>query len=274
LFYNATLLFSDSGIESIAGSVVGVVGVGGVGALACELLARLGVGTLHIADPDEYEAVNMNRQLFATSETLGRNKAACAAERVLSINPSCAVTAFEEGVTLENVRPFCESADVLLCQCDRESSKVLVHRAAKSMGIPVVSGARSSIHDHRWKVRARVYNYRDDPARPCYDELFHQEMTAVPFEELTEETLARYDEKVRNKDLGVFKDIALDHPELYASITPESLARRIETTPGYNKRHVCAVHANTAGCLAATAVLRLLLGGPETDLEINLWESV
>lgn len=271
LFYNATLLFSDEGMERIATAVVAVAGVGGVGAIAAEMLARLGVGSLRIADPDTYEAVNTNRQLFATAETLGRNKAAVARERVLSVNPDCEVVAFEEGATLETVRPFCEGADLVVCQADRESTKTLIHRAAKAMGLPVVSGGRASIHEHRWTVKSRVYNYRDRPDLPCYDEVFHQDMTAVPFEELTEPLLRRYDEKVTGKDRGVFAAIARERPELFASIPAEELARRVETTERYQKRHVCAVQANTAGCLVATAALKLLLGGPEDDLELCLW---
>ena len=271
LFYNAALLFSDAGMERIATAVVAVAGVGGVGAVAVEMLARLGVGALRIADPDVYEAVNTSRQLFATTDSLGRNKAEVARERVLSINPDCHVTALEEGVTLDTVRAFGEGADLIVCQADRESTKTLIHRAAKALGVPVVSGGRASIHEHRWKVRASVYNYRDRPELPCYDELFHPDMTAVPLEELTEPLLRRYDERVTGKDRGVFAAIVRERPELFASIPPEELVRRLETTERYQKRHVCAVQANTAGCLVATAALRVLLGGPEQDLEICLW---
>lgn len=273
LFYSSTLLFSDESMERIRSSVVAIAGVGGVGAVAAEMLARLGVGHLKIADPDVYEEHNFNRQLFATTETAGRNKAVCARERLLTINPDCEIDVFESGILLENIEAFCAGADLLVCQADRESSKVLLYRAAKAYGIPVVTGARASIHDHRWKLRTKIYNYRDDPSLPCYDEVFHPEMTGVAFEDFTEEVLRRYDEKVRQKDLGVFKRIALEKPEHYASISPAALQKRIETTPNYNKRHVCAVHANTAGCLVATQALKVLIGGPETDIEINLWEG-
>ncbi len=272
-FYSSTLLFSDATMERISGSVVGVVGVGGVGAVSAEMLCRLGVGNLKIADPDVYEPFNLNRQLFATGETLGRNKALSAADRIRSINPECHVEAFEEGITRANIESFCENADVLVCQCDRESSKVLLHRAAKRFRIPVVTGSRSSIYDHRWKVMARVLNYRDDTDLECYDEVFHPDMASVPFDELTEPVLRGYDEKVRKKDRGVFKQIALEKPEHYASIDAEDLAERIETTENYNKRHVCAVHANTAGCLVATQTLKVLIGGPLGKIEVNLWES-
>lgn len=272
-FYNSTLLFSDATMARISNAAVGVVGVGGVGSVAAEMLGRLGIGRFKIADPDEYEPHNLNRQLFATMDTLGRNKALCAAERMRAINPECVVDTFEEGITLANIEAFCKNVDVLVCQCDRESSKVLLHRAAKRFRIPVVTGSRASIHDHRWKVMARVLNYRDDPGLQCYDEVFHPDLTSVPFNDLTEPVLRSYDEKVRAKDRGVFKQIALEKPEHFASISPEDLAARIETTDNYNKRHVCAVHANTAGCLVATQVLKVLIGGPVNKIEVNLWEG-
>ncbi len=272
-FYSSTLLFSDQSMERIRSSVVAIAGVGGVGAIAAEMLLRLGVGHVKIADPDVYEEHNFNRQLFATTETVGRNKAVCAKERLLTINSECEIDVFESGILLENIEDFCADTDLLVCQADRESSKVLLYRAAKAFGIPVVTGARASIHDHRWKLRAKTYNYRDNPNLPCYDEIFHPEMTTVSFEDFTEDVLRRYDEKVRQKDLGVFKRLALEKPEHYASISPTDLQERIETTPRYNKRHVCAVHANTAGCLVATQALKVLIGGPETDIEINLWEG-
>lgn len=272
-FYNATMLFSDDGMDRLATCEVGVVGVGGVGAVAAEMLARIGIERFKIADPDIYEAVNLNRQLFATQETLGRNKALSAAERVRSINPGSTIDVFEDGIRLENIEAFCDGVDVLLCQCDRESSKVLLHRAAKQLRIPVVSGARSSIFDHRWKVKARVYNYRDDPELPCYDEVFHKDMQSVPFDQLTEEVLGQYDSLVRTKDRSVFRKIALETPELFASLPPSALEERVEKTENFNKRTVCSVIANTAGCLAATMVLKVLLGGPEEALELNLWEG-
>jgi hypothetical protein len=162
---------------------------------------------------------------------------------------------------------------VLVCQCDRESTKTLLYRTAKRHRIPVVSGARASIHDHRWKVRATVSNYRESPELPCYDEVFHPDMTAAPFEELTEPLLGRYDEKVRGRDREVFRAIARDAPEKFGSISARDLAHRIETTERFNKRHVSAVQANTAGCLVATQALKVLIGGPTSDLEIDLWGS-
>lgn len=66
---------------------VAVVGCGGLGGYVCEQLVRLGVGTLHLFDPDTFAPSNGNRQLGALQTTLGRNKAEVMAERAAAIHP-------------------------------------------------------------------------------------------------------------------------------------------------------------------------------------------
>ena len=74
-------------MEKLARSRVLVLGLGGVGGAAAEMLARLGVGRLTLADGDVFSPSNLNRQLGALSSTLGRNKAEVWRERCLAINP-------------------------------------------------------------------------------------------------------------------------------------------------------------------------------------------
>ncbi len=84
-------LLGEDGINRLRNANVLVVGVGGVGCAAVEALARAGVGGITLMDGDVYSETNLNRQLFATRDTLGRSKAAVAVERVSSINPACSV---------------------------------------------------------------------------------------------------------------------------------------------------------------------------------------
>ena len=73
---------------------VAVIGCGGLGGYVIEALARIGVGRLHLFDPDSFSASNRNRQLNALQSTMGRNKAEVACERIASIHPFCQVRAF------------------------------------------------------------------------------------------------------------------------------------------------------------------------------------
>ena len=72
-----------------------VFGVGGVGGYVVEALARSGVGALDLIDSDTVDATNLNRQIIATVDAIGRSKVEVAAERVASINPSCVVRAHQ-----------------------------------------------------------------------------------------------------------------------------------------------------------------------------------
>ena len=92
LFYQSLLLFSDEDMETITRSTVGIVGIGGVGSIATEMIARTGVGNMRVSDPDAYQPYNLNRQVFATIDTVGHNKAATAAQKIMLINPSLNVT--------------------------------------------------------------------------------------------------------------------------------------------------------------------------------------
>ena len=145
LFYSSFLLFSEEDREPLVDATVGVVGIGGVGSIAAEMLAREGVGNLKLADPDMYQDVNLNRQLHATMDTIGCNKAVAASERIRAINPGCNTCIFEKGIIRSNVEEFCTGVDVLISQGDTPSSIILIHRMASLLGIPVVTGARSSL---------------------------------------------------------------------------------------------------------------------------------
>ena len=102
LFYNTLLLFSDADMEKLKNAKISFGGMGGVGSIALEMLVRIGIRNFRISDPDKYADINMNREIFATSDTLGQNKAAAAKERLLKISPSANIKVYEQGINLEN----------------------------------------------------------------------------------------------------------------------------------------------------------------------------
>ena len=73
-FSRTALLLGDTGIERLAAARVAVFGVGGVGGYAVEALARSGVGALDLIDNDRVSLTNINRQILATHETVGRHQ--------------------------------------------------------------------------------------------------------------------------------------------------------------------------------------------------------
>ena len=103
-------MFGPHSLERLAGSRVCVIGLGGVGSWAVEALARSGVGSLTLVDPDEVCISNTNRQLNALSGTVGRPKASVLAERVRLINPECHVRERQEWLSLGARQPLAFTA--------------------------------------------------------------------------------------------------------------------------------------------------------------------
>ena len=91
-FSRTELLLGDAAMKKLKNSRVAVFGVGGVGGYTVEALARSGVGALDLIDNDTVSLTNINRQIIATLDTVGRDKVDVAQERIKSINPDCVVT--------------------------------------------------------------------------------------------------------------------------------------------------------------------------------------
>ena len=92
LFSRTEMLLGEAAMHRLAQSRVAVFGVGGVGGYAVEVLARSGVGFIDLYDNDTVAPSNINRQIIATTDVIGRPKVDVASERIRAINPECHVT--------------------------------------------------------------------------------------------------------------------------------------------------------------------------------------
>ena len=109
----------------LRGAHVCVVGIGGVGSWAAEALARTGVGRITLIDMDHVAESNVNRQIQATSDTLGMAKITAMQQRIASINPACHLTAIDSFVEPGNwpeILP--EGVDGVIDACDQMRAKV------------------------------------------------------------------------------------------------------------------------------------------------------
>lgn len=106
IFQRSELLLGAEAMSRIAEKRVIVFGVGGVGSWCAESLARSGIKHLTIVDSDIVCTSNINRQLMATTETVGQVKVEVLKERLLSINPSAEITAIHEFFTAETAESF------------------------------------------------------------------------------------------------------------------------------------------------------------------------
>jgi tRNA A37 threonylcarbamoyladenosine dehydratase len=106
LLERTLLFYREETVEKVRDKVFAIAGFGGVGAITAELLARWGIRKFRLLDKDRYEPSNLNRQLFATSRTLGQYKTDVAAERILEINPYAKIEmAIKEPVDNPTARP-------------------------------------------------------------------------------------------------------------------------------------------------------------------------
>ena len=106
IFNRARLLVGEKGMERIAQSRVLLFGVGGVGSWCAESLVRSGIAHLTIVDADTVNITNVNRQLMATTRTVGRPKVEALKERLLEINPSAQITPIHALFTPESAAEF------------------------------------------------------------------------------------------------------------------------------------------------------------------------
>ncbi len=164
-FSRTEMLLGADVMDRLARSRVAVFGVGGVGGYVCEALARSGVGTLDLIDRDKVAVSNINRQIIATRETVGREKTDVMRERILSINPQAQVRVYPCFFLPENADsfPFAEY-DYVVDAVDTVTAKIELVMRAKDAGVPVISsmGAGNKLDATAFRV-ADIYETKVCP---------------------------------------------------------------------------------------------------------------
>lgn len=139
-FSRTEMLIGADGLYNLSCSRVAVFGAGGVGCAVIEALARAGIGAIDIIDNDCYTVSNLNRQLFATVDTVGCLKTKVAADRVRTINSNCKVTTHNIFYLPENADNIDLSVyDYIVDAIDTVSAKIELIIRAQSVGIPIIS---------------------------------------------------------------------------------------------------------------------------------------
>ena len=158
-FSRTQLLYGAEAMEKLASARVAVFGVGGVGGYVVEALARSGVGALDLIDNDEVCASNLNRQIIATTKTIGRYKVDVAEERIHDINPDCIVRTYKTFFLPETKDQFNFSDyDYVVDAIDTVTGKLTIIEMAKEANTPVISsmGAGNKINPAMFEV-ADIY---------------------------------------------------------------------------------------------------------------------
>lgn len=124
--------------EKLKHARVTVVGAGGVGGITLIQLARMSVGSLHVIDPDVFEASNINRQMLSSVSKLGQSKAVVARDMLHDINPLLQVQITQEFVTEDNAKDLLAHTDVIIDATDNLVARVIIHRMAQTLEIPSI----------------------------------------------------------------------------------------------------------------------------------------
>ncbi len=133
------MLFGDEAVTRLAQSRVAVFGIGGVGGYVVEVLARSGVGEIHLFDNDIVSETNLNRQIVALRSTIGQYKTEVAARRIREINPECKAVPHQIFYLPENADEIDLSAFHYVVDCvDTVAAKVELIRRCKNLGIPLM----------------------------------------------------------------------------------------------------------------------------------------
>ncbi|HAT02233.1 MAG TPA: tRNA threonylcarbamoyladenosine dehydratase [Oribacterium sp.] len=164
-FIRTELLFGREAIEKLQKSHVAVFGVGGVGGYVCETLARCGVGELDLIDKDDVSESNINRQIIATHDSIGRDKVDVMMERILAINPDCVVHARKIFFLPDTSDQFdFSSYDYVVDAVDNVTAKIQLVMACQEAGTPIICsmGAGNKLDPTKFQV-ADIYKTSVDP---------------------------------------------------------------------------------------------------------------
>lgn len=187
------LLIGEEGLNKLRRARVAVFGIGGVGGYVVEALARSGVGALDLFDGDTVALTNINRQIIALENTVGRPKVEVAQERVLLIDPQCRVEARQLFFSPENAGEVDFSCyDYVADAIDTVTSKIELILRCRQAGVPVIScmGAGNKLDPTAFRVAPIEKTSVCPLARVMRRELKKRGVTGVKAVYSTEEPLA------------------------------------------------------------------------------------
>jgi tRNA A37 threonylcarbamoyladenosine dehydratase len=139
-FSRMKLLFGSKALKTLENSRVAIFGVGGVGSFVAEGLARSAVGSFILVDNDCVDITNINRQIHATTKTVGRPKVELMKERILDINPEAKIETHQLFYLPENSDGVLDGKiDYIVDAVDTVTAKIFLVTRAKELGIPIIS---------------------------------------------------------------------------------------------------------------------------------------
>ena len=202
-FSRTELLIGKDGLEKLKNSKIAVFGIGGVGSFVVEGLARSGIGKFVLIDNDTICLTNLNRQIHATTKTIGMYKVDAMKQRILDINPDANIENYKEFYLPESkTKILNKNIDYIVDAIDTVTTKVLLACQARDLEIPIISamGTGNKLDPTRFEVtdiyktsmcplakimrkklkengvkKLKVVYSKEEPIKPYYDEIRKEE---------------------------------------------------------------------------------------------------
>lgn len=155
MYSRTQMLIGDKALDKLKSARIIVFGAGGVGGYVIEALARSFVGAITVVDNDSVSVSNINRQILAVYNTVGRLKVDVAKERILSINPECKVEAINTFFLPENSNQFdFTKYDYIVDAVDTVSAKLELAKISQELNVPIISsmGTGNKLHPEMLEI--------------------------------------------------------------------------------------------------------------------------
>lgn len=153
-FFRTRLLIGDDGMERLKQVHIGIFGLGGVGSYAAEGLSRCGIGKLTVVDFDTIGETNINRQVMASTTTIGQLKVKAIADRISDIDPECRVYPHAVFFDREQVAGLLSSGlDIVIDAIDSFNPKITLIRETLDRKITLLSAMGAAAKTDPSKIR-------------------------------------------------------------------------------------------------------------------------
>lgn len=221
IFRRSELLLGDEAMGRIGEKRVIIFGMGGVGSWCAESLIRSGIRKLTIVDSDRVCITNINRQLMATTKTVGQVKVDALKERLLSINPAAEITALQQVFTAETAESFhLDSYDYIIDAIDSLKDKALLILLATSL--PPSRGDRRGAFFSSMGAALKL-----DPTRIKITEFW--KVQGDPLARALRKRFKRDGQYPKRKFMCVYSDELLENKGHNATCGTETSAKRLST---------------------------------------------
>lgn len=153
-FLRTERLIGTDNMEILRSKSIFIAGLGAVGSYAAEGIARLGVGSISLADFDVISRSNINRQLYALESTIGRQKAVVACERIKDINPECNVQPLKLFIHRDTIEEITiHPPDLIIDAIDSLNPKIELLTYAYKNNIPIISSMGAALRTDPSKIK-------------------------------------------------------------------------------------------------------------------------